>query len=243
MPAPKDPIKRAQWIEKQRVSHQGKRSSKETMEKMHTSAKKRYEDLEERMRSSASAKKRWEDSEERKKQKVLMKEVMNRLEVREKLSAFMRGENNPSKRPEVKEKMSSSIKKLWQDPGYVSKQMIARGVSPNKPEKFLYEVFQRLFPNQIRYTGDGKDENFIIAGKCPDFTFTDGQKKIIEFFGGWWHGEGRTGVPNEQHEQERIDLFAKHGYQTLVIWEHELENIGTLQDRLLVFTEEEEREE
>lgn len=166
---------------------------------------------------------------------------MKRPEVRAKLSAsklgkphpYARGDKNPSKRPEVRAKLRASSEKLWQDPEYVKKVM--KKSKPNKPEKFLDKLFQKLFPNQIKYIGDGKDEDSIIAGKCPDFTFIDGQKKIIEFFGDYWHGEERTGVSNEQHEQERIDLFAQKGYQTLIIWEHELKDIEKLTERILRF--------
>jgi len=138
-------------------------------------------------------------------------------------------------RPEVRARR----KNLWADPEWKKKQLkaIFKGLRllPNKPEKFLDKLFQQLFLNQIKYTGDGKDEDSIVAGRCPDFIFTDGQKKIIEHFGDFHHGEGRTGIPNEQHEQERINLFARYGYQTLVIWEHELEDIDILQKKIFEF--------
>lgn len=89
-----------------------------------------------------------------------------------------------------------------------------------------------MFPNQWKYVGDG---SFLVEYKNPDFININGQKKIIEMFGDYWHGEERTGVPNEQHEQERIAHFAKYGYQTLVIWEHELEDTEVLLEKVLKF--------
>jgi hypothetical protein len=154
---------------------------------------------------------------------------------KEAIEKIRKGNVQTQNRPGYKERQRVSTTKQWQDPEYVSKQMIARGIKPNKSEKLLDELFQQLLPNRIKYIGDGKDEDSIIAGKCPDFIFTDGQKKIIEFFGDFWHGEGRTGVPNEQHEQERIDLFAKEGYQTLIIWEHELKNLDKVKRNVLQF--------
>jgi len=146
------------------------------------------------------------------------------------------------KNPEYRRKLSIATSQFWQDPKRKKKRLAAifKGLNllPNKPEKFLDKLFQQLFPNQIKYTGDGKDEDSIVAGKCPDFIFIDGQKKIIEFFGDYWHGEGRTGIPNEQHEQQRIDCFAKYGYQTLVIWEHELEDIDAITNRFTEFCSE-----
>ena len=138
--------------------------------------------------------------------------------------------------PEVKKKQSEAKKRNWQDPEYISKQMVARNVSPNKPEKFLDKLLQRLFPNLWRYVGAGKSKEDIVGGRCPDFISTDGQKKIIEHFGDYYHGEGVTGVPNEQHEQERIDHFSNYGYQTLIIWEHELKNQKRLEEKIRNFS-------
>jgi len=124
----------------------------------------------------------------------------------------------------IGEKNSKNIKRFWQTPEYVAKQMEARGVKPNKPEKFLTKLFQKLFPNQWKYVGDGQ---FILAGKCPDFVNINGQKKIIELYGDYWH--------KDDNPQDRIDLFAKYGYQTLVIWEHELKDIKQLLGKLMGF--------
>lgn len=133
--------------------------------------------------------------------------------------------------PETRKKMgimsSERLRKLWQDPEFVAKQMRARNICPNKAEKFLDKLFQRLFPNQIKYTGDGKDKDCIIAGKCPDFIYVT-QKKIIELFGEPFH--------EPEEEQERIDLFAQYGYQTLIIWYQELKNISLVTQKILEFT-------
>lgn len=134
--------------------------------------------------------------------------------------------------PEFVEKQRKWGRERWQDPEFIAKQIKSRGVKPNKPEKFLNRLLQKLFPNQWKYVGDFQK---WIGSRCPDFISVSGQKKIIEHFGDFHHGEGRTGVSNEQHEQERIDYFAKYGYQTLIIWEPELENIELLTEKLLNF--------
>ncbi len=122
---------------------------------------------------------------------------------------------------------SNFMKTIWQDPEFVSKQMIARNVCPNKAEIFLDKFFQNLFSNEYKFVGDGKDKSFIIAGKVPDFININGQKKIIELFGEHVH--------KPEEEQQRIDLFARYGYQTLVIWYRELSNIKLLAEKLLFF--------
>lgn len=116
-------------------------------------------------------------------------------------------------------------KKLhWQNPGFVAKQMKARNVYPNKTELNLEKFLSKVFPNEYKYVGDGQ---FILAGKCPDFVNVNGQKKIIELYGDYWH--------KGQNPQDRIDLFAKFGWGTLIIWEKEMKNETLLKEKLLNF--------
>jgi very-short-patch-repair endonuclease len=61
-----------------------------------------------------------------------------------------------------------------------------------------------------KYTGNGQ---FILSGMCPDFMHLN-SRKIVEMYGERWH------LPQE--EQERIELFARSDYQTLIIWYKEL---------------------
>jgi len=76
-----------------------------------------------------------------------------------------------------------------------------------------------------KYTGNGQ---FILSGMCPDFIHLE-SRKIVEMYGERWH------LPKE--EQERIDLFARSDYQTLIIWSKELapKSRDKLYKRLLDF--------
>jgi len=107
----------------------------------------------------------------------------------------------------------------------------------NKSECLLNRILIRLFERNYKYVGNFK---VIIESKSPDFININGQKKIIELFGDYWHGENRRKefgdlTSNEEHEQKRKDLFAKYGYKTLIIWQHELKNIKKLEDKLIKF--------
>lgn len=128
------------------------------------------------------------------------------------------------------------MKQLWEDSDFREKTVasILRGmrVKPNKPEKVLEKLLSRLTPGEYILNVGGE---FIVNGKCPDFINVNGQKKIIEHFGDFWHGEEKTGILNEQHEEQRVDCFAEKGYQTLIIWQHELENIEELCKRIIKF--------
>lgn len=128
----------------------------------------------------------------------------------------------------------------WSDSEYRKSQMeaIVRGVlkavtlSPNKTEERLDELLQKLFPGDHKFVGDGE---VIIGSKCPDFINVNGQKKIIEMFGDYWHGEEFTGRTKIEEENQRIECFAQYGYKTLIIWECELSNINVLNEKITVF--------
>lgn len=113
---------------------------------------------------------------------------------------------------------------LWQSPEYIRKQMRARGVKPNKSEAKLDNLLEKLLPNEYKFVGDGQ---FILAGRCPDFVNINGQKKIIELYGDYWH--------RNDNPQDRIDLFAGYGYQTLIIWEKELKKETLLKVKIIEF--------
>ena len=80
---------------------------------------------------------------------------------------------------------------------------------PNNAEMTLFGIMCYLGLS-YRYTGNGQ---FILSGMCPDFIHLE-SRKIVELYGERWH------LPQE--EQERIELFARSDYQTLIIWSKEL---------------------
>ncbi len=124
----------------------------------------------------------------------------------------------------TKIKNSLKHKELWQVPEYIIKQMKSRGVKPNKSEQYLEKFLDKLYPNEWKFVGDGQ---LIIAGKCPDFVNVNGQKKIIELYGDYWHKNDKP--------QDRKDIFFPFGYSTLIIWEHDLRNESILKCRLNKF--------
>lgn len=130
----------------------------------------------------------------------------------------------------MKSKTNGFTKKRWQDPEFAKKILCT--VSPNKQEKKLTSFLNEILPNEYKFVGDGE---FILAGKCPDFLNINGQKKLIELYGEYWHGEKRTGIIKKDAELNRINYFRKFGFTTLIIWEKELQNLETLRKRILNF--------
>jgi len=127
-------------------------------------------------------------------------------------------------------KMSASKKESWKDPSYVKKVMEGRHLSPNKAELKLFKILEKMYPGEWKFTGDF---SFTINGKCPDFVNCNGQKKVIEFNGTYWH---QNDVPGE-----REGIFAEFGYDTLIIWDTEMKNLDNVKNRIRTFHERNKR--
>ena len=69
----------------------------------------------------------------------------------------------------------------------------------------------------------------FVAGKCPDFINKD-EQLIVEFFGDYWHRNN-----TQDQIKQRVDLFKSQGYETLIIWEHELKDRSQLENKLRKF--------
>jgi len=148
-------------------------------------------------------------------------------EYRERQSQAIKTSHN---QPEFKKIIAQIQTQLWQDLEYREKQLAAIGkgldIKPNKSESGLFDLLQALYADHYRYSGD---YSFWINGKNPDFININGQKKIIELFGDYWH--------KGEDPQDRIDIFTPYGYDTLVIWEHELKDIEKLKVKIIEFHE------
>ena len=123
-------------------------------------------------------------------------------------------------------KISKKVGKLWLSKEYVEMMHKVRAIKPNKPETIILNLLNELYPNEWKYTGDF---SFTINGKNPDFVNVNGQKKIIELFGDYWH--------DGDDPKDRAKIFKPFGYQTLIIWEHELKNMDSVKFRIKKFSE------
>jgi len=91
----------------------------------------------------------------------------------------------------------------------------------NNKEKQLNRLLQRILPKEYKYVGNGK---VFIERFNPDFINVNGKKKIIELYGDYWHNIPQAKIRNEL----RLKVYNKYGYNTLIIWESELQNKRSL---------------
>jgi len=180
--------------------------------------KKRWTDPEWRakfiQKRRADMTKRWKDSKYRAQMSLQSKAFWEDTEYRVRMTEQIQQAANTS---EEKARRSRQSKALWKDPEYREKvvraAIAACHKTPNKLEVAMQALLDKVLPGEYRFVGNGE---FILGDKNPDFLNVNGQKKLIEVYGDYWH---RNDDP-----QDRIDLFQEFGFDTLVIWEHEIKD-------------------
>jgi hypothetical protein len=124
----------------------------------------------------------------------------------------------------TKKKLSEIVRKWWKNPENAKRALTIN--SPNKQEIKLKGILDLMYPGEWRFVGNGQ---VIIDGKCPDFINVNGKKKIIELYGERWH---------QNHDpRDRVNAFKPFGYDTLVIWVHELQNSSKVKLTIKQFCE------
>lgn len=121
--------------------------------------------------------------------------------------------------------MKRKSKERWTDEVFVKKWLKRTCVKPNRAELKLFKLLQVSLPNE--YKINVKADVMILGGKIPDFVNVNGQKKVIELYGDFWH--------KDDNPQDRIDYFKQFGYDCLVIWESEMKDEKKVINRILEF--------
>lgn len=99
-------------------------------------------------------------------------------------------------------------------PEFIKAMIKRRHILPTEPEKQLMSILDESFPNKFVYNGDFSAE-VVINRKIPDFVDEE-NKLIIEMFGEYWHGPQEVYLRQEQ--------FKEFGWDTLIIWDYELDD-------------------
>lgn len=122
---------------------------------------------------------------------------------------------DPEYRRQHSERVTSNpiLKRKGAYEKYLKRLQEFRWLRPNKLEKSMMVLIEK-HNLPYKYVGDGKT---VIAGKVPDFMNYNGEKKLIELVGDFWH------TPEEM--SKKVDHFAEYGFKTLIIWEHEFKSV------------------
>ena len=126
---------------------------------------------------------------------------------------------------------SCANKLKWKNKKY--RENIMRKFKPNKPEKLLNRLLNKRFNKEYKYVGSGE---VVLGGLNPDFINCNGQKKIVELYGCYWHNCKKCGFGNGRKiDKRRIKTYIQYGYKTLIIWEHELKELNKLELKIKKF--------
>jgi hypothetical protein len=140
--------------------------------------------------------------------------------------------------PEAIENNRQARLREWSNPEFRAKALekLRHGCHkrPTKPEKIIGDILQELFPGEYKYVGGGWE---VTIGRCvPDFINVNGQKKVLEVFGDYWHSEEVTGLTREQEERQKIDNYQKYGFACLIIWQYEaLNEVDLVREKIKAF--------
>ena len=157
-------------------------------------------------------------------------EMSERNKDKEFIKKRTEGIRRKVKTKEWKENNKRLLSKVHNDIEIQKRRFKAISAKPNKSEKKLIELInQNNLP--YKYTGNG---DFIIGKKCPDFVNVNGQKKIIELFGEWWHLK-KPDIPYNRTEFGTKAIYSQYGFKTLVIWESELKDMDKVLERIKNF--------
>jgi len=100
----------------------------------------------------------------------------------------------------------------------------AKKIYPNGPEtKFIKLCEEYNLP--YKYVGNG---DFWIKNRNPDFLNINGEKKVVEIDGVYWHlkrlQKDNPSLTREDVEIREMDHYKQYGFESIIIWEDELDN-------------------
>ena len=203
----------------------------------------REQSAEERAKRSRTTKITWQKPERRQKQtkalkgrrqgpcseerrracSIGQKKRFERPEEREetRLAAIIMHQKHPEHerehlhKPQVWKKISDTVLRLYKEGRYYKK--------PNQQEQRLQGILDECFPNEFVYNGDCS-LGITLNSMIPDFVNINDKKQVIELFGDYWH--------RNDNPEERIARYKEVGWDALVIWEHELNDLECLLQKI-----------
>lgn len=193
-----------------------------------------------------------------------MKGKHHSIETIKKLSEAKKGNKNPSKRIDVKEKLSTShkgkagwwkgkkltfnhkenLKKSWSKERKQYFQQLQKNHFQNKDFLEKWINGSKTTPNKTEIflinIIQNLNLNFQFVGNYKIWIggknpdFINNDSNKIIEFFGYYHRKSSF-QQNKKHENERKIHFEKYGYKCLILWDEDLKNIELLKIKLLNF--------
>lgn len=160
--------------------------------------------------------------------------MYGRKDTPETLAKKSAAQKGKPKTPETRNRIGEANRRKAKDPEFIRKVLKGLCAKPNKPETQLQVILDTMFPGEYKFTGDG---SVVIGGMAPDFTNVNGQKKVIEMFGEYFHDPDKAWIKvrNTSTEDGRKKALKEYGFEALIVWSNELNNPEELTDKLKEF--------
>lgn len=126
---------------------------------------------------------------------------------------------------ETKDKLAEIKRKQWESEEYIKNWVEGKNRYPNNLESLVYEILEKLYPNEWKYNGNF-EEGVMLAGMIPDFINVNGDKKVIEVFGDYWHSDEVIQGRWKRSEFGRKAVYSQLGYECVVLWEDRINAEG-----------------
>lgn len=99
-------------------------------------------------------------------------------------------------------------------------------VKSKKPNKLEGKVLGIIEQNNLPYTYVGNFK-FILGGRCPDFLNINGDKKVIEVFGEYWHNPLLNPRVNiSKNYNNTLKHYEKYGFDCLILWDYQINKMS-----------------
>lgn len=121
----------------------------------------------------------------------------------------------------TKQKLSEIRKGQWRSGEYIKNWLEGKNRHPNNLELLVDKILREKQPNEWKYNGNF-EQGVMIGGMIPDFVNVNGEKKVIEVFGQYWHSNELTKEHWKRTEFGRKAAYSQLGYTCVVLWEEEL---------------------
>lgn len=153
-------------------------------------------------------------------------------EAKAKVSIATKGEANPmygkKHPPEICQRLSEICKERWDNWTIEERHnklvQLGKHSEPTVPEQKVIAILDIMYPNEWEWVGNKP----TVGNNKPDFKHRNGRNLLILEHGIYWHlwkpqaEHPEWDLTKEKVEEVDISFYKQYGYDTLIIWEDDL---------------------